>query len=335
MRRSSSSPAAWPSESLTALKSSRSTYSSATAWPERRARARPEREVLVQQRAVRQLRQRVVVGEERDLLLRAAALGDVAEGRHRAVRARLALAHERMRGDRRPHLAAVLAHDPQHDVALRQAALQRPLRRHRAVRQRLAVLQQDLHRPFAAGAVEQLLLARAENPRGGRVAREHAPVGAVDQQALLQRVHDAAVALLALRQRRLGDPRGGDVGDDPLRQVRRADLVADHRVALPHPHDAAVGGDHAVLAVERLLLAEGVARLGDHAVAVVGVDVLLPHAGVAEPALGGEAEQLLDLRRDVAEGAQLVPVGDVGDGGDRLDQRAVAGLRLLQLDARR
>ena len=44
-----------------------------------------EREVLVEQRAVRQLRERVVVGEERDLLLRAAPLGDVAEGGHDAV----------------------------------------------------------------------------------------------------------------------------------------------------------------------------------------------------------------------------------------------------------
>ena len=61
-----------------------------------------EREVLVEQRAVGQLRERVVVGEEGDLLLRAAALGDVGEGGHDAVGRRLPLAHERMAGDRRP-----------------------------------------------------------------------------------------------------------------------------------------------------------------------------------------------------------------------------------------
>ena len=171
IRRSSSSPAAWPSESLTALKSSRSTYSSATACPERRARARPEREVLVEQRAVRQLRQRVVVGEERDLLLRAAALGDVAEGGHRAVRARLAVAH---RADGwRPTPTPRCRPRARSSTRRRAAAGRSAARAGRASPRASSGAPSsfsDLHRPLAGGAVEEVLLGQAEDPRRGRVA---------------------------------------------------------------------------------------------------------------------------------------------------------------------
>ena len=51
-----------------------------------------------------------------------------------------------------------------------------------------------------------------------------------------------------------------------------------------------------------------------------------PEAGVAGPGLERVAGQALDLRADVDHRSRLVEVGQVGDGGHLLDQRAPAAL---------
>ena len=101
-RRSSSSPAAWPSESLTSLKPSRPMWSSATPAPVApRARQR-ELEVLLEQRPVGQRGERVVVGEVGDLLLGAAALRHVLAGGQRPDRRAVVVAQDdAVPGDRR------------------------------------------------------------------------------------------------------------------------------------------------------------------------------------------------------------------------------------------
>ena len=73
----SSSPASWPRLSLTSLKLSMSTEMTATPSPCRRARASESSKQLVEQDAVGQAGQLVVVREERDLLLGLLALRDV------------------------------------------------------------------------------------------------------------------------------------------------------------------------------------------------------------------------------------------------------------------
>ena len=80
-RRSSSSPAAWPSESLTVLKSSRSTNSTAIAPPRPRGGQRAPHAVL-EQRAVGQPGERVVERAAAQLLLERDPVGDVAGEQH-------------------------------------------------------------------------------------------------------------------------------------------------------------------------------------------------------------------------------------------------------------
>jgi hypothetical protein len=76
-------------------------------------------------------------------------------------------------------------------------------------------------------------------------------------------------------------------------------VIAHDRVALPHPPDRAVGRDHAVLAVVLGLVLEGAHLLHQHELAVGRVQALGPQIRLGDPALGREAEQLLDLGRDV------------------------------------
>ena len=77
----SSSPAAWPSESLTVLKSSRSTNSTRDRPAAARRRQRAPQAVL-EQGAVGQAGERVVEGAAAQLLLERDAVGDVAREQH-------------------------------------------------------------------------------------------------------------------------------------------------------------------------------------------------------------------------------------------------------------
>ena len=120
----------------------------------------------------------------------------------------------------------------------------------------------------------------------------------------------------------LGLLAGCDVDHHALGEQRPAVVVEDDRVALPEPHHGAVDGEHPVLHVEALDRLVGAALLGQDAVAVLGVQARLPQPLVVDPRLGREAEQALDLGRDVAQRRARRPLGDVGDGLDLLDERA-------------
>ena len=135
------------------------------------------------------------------------------------------------------------------------------------------------------------------------VAQQLAPVaveqldGLVDPQDEQDRPGDVEVVLRA----GLGELALGDVDHHALGVQRAAGDVAHDRVALPHPLDGAVGRDQAVLAVELDLVLERAHLLHQHELAVVGVQALGPQLRLGDPALGGESEQRLDLRRDVRE----------------------------------
>ena len=76
-RSSSSSPAPWPSRSLTALKSSRSRKSSATRSPVRAARSRTRRRCSCRRARLARPVERVAVGQRVEVVLGQAPLGDV------------------------------------------------------------------------------------------------------------------------------------------------------------------------------------------------------------------------------------------------------------------
>ena len=83
---SSPSPCAWPRASLTALKSSRSTNSTAICASSRAARVERVLDAVVEQRAVGEPGERVVEGAVAQLLLEGLAIVDVARGERRCRR---------------------------------------------------------------------------------------------------------------------------------------------------------------------------------------------------------------------------------------------------------
>ncbi len=103
--------------------------------------------------------------------------------------------------------------------------------------------------------------------------------------------------------------------------------VAEREGSVADPHDPAVGPDHPVIREIAALAGEERVALGLHLRAVVGVDHPHPHARVGPVLLGGDAEDLLDLRAHVRRDLAVVRVDD---GRDLLHQAAVPGLRLGQ-----
>ena len=77
----------------------------------------------------------------------------------------------------------------------------------------------------------------------------------------------------------------------------------------------------------------GVVPSLEHALHIVGVQLVLPPGGLVEPRLRGETQELLDLRADVVRGRRDragVRIPHVGDGRHSLDDRAVPVLGLLE-----
>ena len=148
-----------------------------------------------------------------------------------------------------------------------------------------------------------------------------------------QAVDHAAMALVRGRQRLLSAVLGGDVDQHAAPERDRAVRLAEPG-HVADPDDLAVAAAHPVLGHDPLV---GAARLVlepilllDHAVAIVGVDVLEPDVGVGHPLLGREAQHVLDLRADVEEEAGGTGLGLVDDRRQPLDQLAVALLDSCQ-----
>ncbi len=157
---------------------------------------------------------------------------------------------------------------------------------------------------------------------------EHA-VGVEGEQDHRRGVDDRAQLPLRGLQRGLGGAQLGDVDHHPLREERAAVGVADDRLLVPDMDDRAVGGDHAVLDVDRDLTARAAVDLLPQPLPVVRVDERLPEHRGLRPALRRVAGQPLDLGADVADRRVLVELADIRDGRDLLDELAVALLGLL------
>ena len=73
------------------------------------------------------------------------------------------------------------------------------------------------------------------------------------------------------------------------------------------------------------------ALLGERPLPVVGVELPRPELGVGDPFLGGVAEDLLDLRADIAPLTVLADLAGVDDRGQPLDEATVVLARLGDL----
>ena len=144
-------------------------------------------------------------------------------------------------------------------------------------------------------------------------------VGQLGQRVVEGEPADLRLGVVRARLRVLAR---GDVDHDALREGGEPVVAVDDRVALPEPHDGAVGGEHPVLRVEALDRLVGAALLGRMRSRSSGWSCRSHSPWSSIQACGGVAEQLLDLGRDVAERRARRPLRHIGDGLDLLDERA-------------
>ncbi len=118
-----------------------------------------------------------------------------------------------------------------------------------------------------------------------------------------------------------------DVEHDALPRRGVARLVADQPRLVPYPHDPAVARDQSVLLDPRFarLVVQVMGRELD--LAIVGMQQLGPDVRLVQPLLSRVAEQGLHLRADEQRAPLVVRVHLVDDGGNLLDEHAVASLR--------
>ena len=115
----------------------------------------------------------------------------------------------------------------------------------------------------------------------------------------------------------------GDVVEDAVPDRDAGFVFLEHRL-VEDPDDLAVAGDHPVVDRRRVAFAERLAALLlERPLAIVGVQQRRPEVGVGDPLLGGVAEDLLDLRADVAPAPALAHLGRVDDRRQALDQPPV------------
>ncbi len=253
MPRSRASPTAWPCESLTRLKPSRSANSSADRVPGAGCGVHGGAQRGVEVRAVRQPGQVVLEREPPDLGLGVQLVRDVLAGGERARRGPVGRVQQRVAPGHRAHLAG-----GRHELGPAPGLGGRGLAPHRrpedgpdalALRGGHGDVEPVAADQGAGGVAEQLVPVLVEQAHG-LVGVDHEQHRAGDVEVPL-----GQVALLA---------QGGLGGDEPLlrglhardvehhavAEERPAGLVAHDRLALGDPHDAAVGGVHAVLARE-------------------------------------------------------------------------------------
>ncbi len=144
----------------------------------------------------------------------------------------------------------------------------------------------------------------------------------------LDRAGEIAELELVVRQAQLflRQLLGRDVNHEPLPREGVRPLIADERGLVVDPHDPAVGGDHPVVARPRLACLAMSVVGGQLGLAVVRVEQLDPDVGLVEPLLPRVPEQLLDARVRIDRAPLVVGSHLVDDGGDPLDERAVAGV---------
>ncbi len=178
-------------------------------------------------------------------------------------------------------------------------------------------------------ASDQLGGLVAEDGHGRRRDVADAPIEVVQVDHVARVLDDEAVHLLALAQRLLGLLAGRHVDQVALEEERAVLVVPyGHRVIVD-PDGAAVLADQPVLAGERLAGRVDARSLGEHPVAIVGVQDLREEARDV-PVLGRVAEHWLDLRAHVRGLDRLAECVDVGREREPLDERAVLRLGLAE-----
>ena len=167
--------------------------------------------------------------------------------------------------------------------------------------------------------------------RDVRARARRAAVRLIDVRHGGDRLDHAAVAAFRVTQPLLGLLASRDVDHESL-EVRDRAVVAGHRRRrVVDPDPVAVGVAHPVLLIERDAGAPRLEGGGVHHLAIVGMHQVEPELGVQQEALVRVAEERLDLGTD--ERHPHRPLGlhiDVGDGGDPLEDAAVAGVRRAQ-----
>ena len=279
-------------------------------------------QVLLEQDAVGQPGQRVVVRQAGQLLLGLAAVGDVladpgaAGDRAVAVaqRGRVPGEEPRLAGAGEDRALAVGDHAP------------------------LGQLGQECALAVAAFAGDERLDPRPAEQLVVPPAGELGEVLVDEHDATLEVGRDRGQAdvlqqlaepLLGLQQLRLVLLVVGHLEDHALHEAGGAGRVAHGRGVVAEPADAAVHVDQSVLGRVRIPGLDGIAiAVGREQ--VVRVHPLDPAVRAARPLLGGHAHQRLQLGADVHRVAGACHI-HVGDGGQVLDQAAVAvlGLPLL------
>ena len=144
-------------------------------------------------------------------------------------------------------------------------------------------------------------------------------------------LHDGPEPLLRLSELLLRQATLRDVEHHPLTQPWDAVLVADHDGLVVHPDDAPVRPPEAVLSLVRRAVAVQALDLRGDLRQVFGLHALLPEVGASQPLFRRIAEDVHDLRAHVDGLRYRFDGVDVRRGRDRLDQRAVALFRLMQL----
>ena len=215
-----------------------------------------------------------------------------------------------------PHDVAVGGHDPVLDVE----GLAGLVGLDRAGEHAVSVLGvQHLHpqirieKALLGGVPGELLVLRADVERGAEIVHG---VGVDRDRELLD---EGAVALLRRPEPLLGLHALGDVVGHALPIQRGSFVVADQPRVVVDPHDAAVLAQRAV--VDAPFVAGLRVIGGDHPIAILGVQALLPQRRVRHPFLGGVAVDGLDLWADVEVGARF-DLLDEGDRRELLDQGA-------------
>ncbi len=170
--------------------------------------------------------------------------------------------------------------------------------------------EQQGHRP-------PLLTRRVQGP--GELLQEEGAIGKAGEGVVMSQLPDGRGRPLLLR----------DVHHEAPHEARVPLGVAEGLPFGAPPQDVALAVQQAVLALEGLLGRAGITILLEHPVAVLGVDLVGPGARVGQPLRGRVAGHGLELRADVDGARVLVRPGDVGEGGDLLDEAAVEVLGLL------
>jgi hypothetical protein len=228
-----------------------------------------------------------VTGGAHEQVLVASALRDVGEGGDKSAADFAAVLGVRKRLERRRDepLLAVGAGDAQDEVPRRLAPQQGHAGRARLGGHRRAVVERA--RTQRRRASEDRLRLQTEDGRGAAVARHDAAALVVDDDPLGQRLDDRAMHLLGPADLLLGPPLGAQVDDEAGNGQDATVGVLGCGLSREHVHDAAVGGEHAVLDLEAAARAMRRAALGHETVAVVRMDDGQPPADVPDEVLRG------------------------------------------------